>query len=185
MPAPARTSLDEIVAAGQEIVEAGGLDSLTMQKVAAAVGVKAPSLYKHVTNRGELIRLIVEAVLDDLGRALEASVTGEDAKEDLVSLAGAFRRFAHNHPETYRTAFAPMPEEWSPEPSAFRAAADAVLRTSASLAGEEHALEAARLVTAWAHGFMTMELSGAFRIGGDLERAFEFGIEHLADALST
>ena len=50
--------------------------------------------------------------------------------------------------------------------------------------GPEHALEAARTVVAWAHGFITMELAGAFSLGGDIDRAYAFGIERLAAALT-
>lgn len=46
---------------------------------------------------------------------------------------------------------------------------------AASLAGPEHALESARLVVAWAHGFVSMELAGAFRLGGNVDTAFALG----------
>lgn len=184
MPTPARTSLDEIVDAGREILEAEGLDGLTMQRVARSVGVRAPSLYKRVAGRGELIRLIVEAVVADLGGILDESVNGIDPKDDLRALAHAFRRFAHDHPESYRLIFASMPVEWRPKSAVFVAASDAVLRTTAAIAGPERALEAARLVTAWAHGFLTMELAGAFRIEGNLEDAFAFGVDRLGEAIS-
>ena len=51
MPTPSRTSTAEIVAAGRAILEAEGFEGLTMQRVAAAVGVRAPSLYKRVDGR--------------------------------------------------------------------------------------------------------------------------------------
>ena len=40
-----------------------------MQRVAAAVGVRAPSLYKRVDGRGELVRLITIDVADGPLRA--------------------------------------------------------------------------------------------------------------------
>lgn len=184
MPAPARTSLDEIVAAGRDLVDTEGVDGLTMGAVAAAVGVKAPSLYKHVSSRADLVRLIAEAVVAELGVSLESSVHGTDAELDLASLAQAFRAFAHSRPQAYRLVFSPLPEEWRPGRDALAAASEPVLRTVQALAGPEHALDGARLVTAWAHGFMTMELAGAFRLDGDLDRAFSFGIERLAASLS-
>ena len=59
-----------------------------------------------------------------------------------------------------------------------------MVRIAAELAGPEHALEAARTLTAWASGFVAMELAGAFRMGGDVDAAFEFGVERIADALA-
>ncbi|WP_433133439.1 TetR-like C-terminal domain-containing protein [Micromonospora sp. CA-240977] len=60
----------------------------------------------------------------------------------------------------------------------------AVLRVAGNLAGEAHALDAARTLTAWANGFISMELAGAFKLGGDIDKAYEFGIARLADALA-
>ncbi len=59
-----------------------------------------------------------------------------------------------------------------------------VLRAAAEVAGPEHALEAARTFTAWAHGFITMELAGAFNLGGDVDAAFDYGVERLSRALA-
>ncbi|HBF81970.1 MAG TPA: TetR family transcriptional regulator, partial [Streptomyces sp.] len=46
------------------------------------------------------------------------------------------------------------------------------------------ALDAARLVTAWATGFIEMEISGAFRLGGDVDRAFEYGLAGVRRAVA-
>ena len=184
MPTPSRTSLTEIVAAGLAIVESEGVEGLTMQKVSAAVGVRAPSLYKRVAGRGALLRLVAQTVLENLGESLDSVVTGLDPEADLRALALAFRDFALEQPGAYRLLFAPLPEDWSPDQEEFEAVVQPVLRTTEALVGPERALDAARLVTAWAHGFLTMELAGAFRMSGDLDEAFDFGIERLAAALS-
>jgi AcrR family transcriptional regulator len=184
MPAPSRTSLSEIVAAGLAIVEADGVEGLTMQKVSAAVGVQAPSLYKRVAGRGALLRLIAETVLEDLAESLGSVATGLDPKADLRALALAFRAFARSQPGAYRLLFAPLPEDSVPDQEMFVAASLPVLRTTEALVGPERALDAARLVTAWAHGFLTMELAGAFRMSGDLDEAFDFGVERLTVSLT-
>lgn len=154
-----------------------------MQAVAAAVGVRAPSLYKHVPGRSDLIRLITDSVLDDLGFALASAVGGDPAR-DLAAQARAFRRFAHDHPGAYRLVFAPLPDESRPDRERLVAASRPVLDTVQALVGDSDALDAARLVTAWAHGFLTMELSGAFRLDGDVDRAFEWGLARLIASLT-
>ncbi|MDV3220794.1 TetR/AcrR family transcriptional regulator [Intrasporangium sp.] len=183
MPTPARTSRTEIVNAARSIVEASGVDGLTMQRVATTVGVKAPSLYKHVRNRDALVRLVVEDVARELTTTLDAAVGSGEPTADLRSLAEALRAFAHANPGVYGLLFAQVPTDARPDRDQLARTSAAVLRTTTALAGPDLALEAARTVVAWAHGFISMELAGAFRLGGDLDRAYAFGIERLGAAL--
>jgi AcrR family transcriptional regulator len=184
VPAPERTSLDAIVAAGREVLEADGLAGLTMQAVAVRVGVRAPSLYKRVAGRDDLVRLVTAATVEALGARLAAVPHSGDPRRDLAELAGALRSFAHAAPAGYGLIFAPGPAAARPDPAALARASAPVLRVAADLAGPERALEAARTVTAWAHGFCSMELAGAFTLGGDIDDAFAFGVARLADALA-
>lgn len=59
-----------------------------------------------------------------------------------------------------------------------------MLRIARDLAGEEDALSAARLLTAWAVGFVQMELAGAFQLGGELDEAFEYGLRGVERAIT-
>jgi AcrR family transcriptional regulator len=174
MPAPERTSLAGIVAAGRDVLETGGPARLTMQAVAERVGVRAPSLYKRVRDRGALLGLVAAATTDDLTHRLAAT------DGSLASLAHTYRSFARERPEGFRLILsAPTDVD-----AAARASAP-VLRVAAELAGPDQALEAARLLTAWVTGFLTMELAGSFRLEGDLDRAFTYGLERLSVALRT
>lgn len=185
MPTPARTSLEGIVHAARAILEADGLDALTMERVARAVRVRPPSLYKRVTSRGELVRLVVEDVAAQLADEVGGAPRSGDPRRDLRVLAEAYRAFAHANPGSYAAIFSRLPEESRPDLATLAPANEAVLSATASLAGASRALEAARLVVAWAHGFVSLELAGAFRLGGDVDAAFEFGIERLTDALAS
>jgi AcrR family transcriptional regulator len=155
-----------------------------MQRVASAVGVKAPSLYKRVQNRDTLVRLVVESIARDLTDRLDAAASTGDPLEDLRSLANALRAYAHAHPVAYGLLFAQLPARARPDVEYLARASAAVVRTTTTLAGHDLALEAARTVVAWAHGFISMELGGAFRLGGDVDRAYAFGIERLGAALA-
>jgi AcrR family transcriptional regulator len=173
MPAQERTSLAEIVAAGRDLLEATGPSGLTMQAVAERVGVRAPSLYKRVRDRDALLGLIAAATVDELSQRMESS------DGTLAGLARSYRSFAHDRPEGFRLM---LSAERDAE-SLARSSAP-ILRAVEELAGSADVLEGARLVTAWATGFVIMELAGAFRLGGNLETAFEFGIVRLSAALS-
>lgn len=184
MPTPDRTSVDEIVQAGRDILESGGPAGLTMHAVAERVGVRAPSLYKRVRNRDDLLRLITRATVHDLGERLAAVEAGVDAHAELASMAHAIRAFAHTRPAGFALIFAPRTAAGGPDLESLSLAVAPVLRVASTLAGAEHSLEAARTLTAWAYGFISMELAGAFNLGGDVDRAYEFGISCLADALA-
>lgn len=171
MPTPDRTSLDAIVAAGRNILELSGPTGVTMQAVAERVNVKAPSLYKRVRNREELLRLIADATVDDLASRANAT-------DDFAELVRIFRTFAQQTPEGFRLIFT-----GNASTDALARSVDPVLRVARGLVGEALALEAARLIVAWATGFISMELAGAFRMGGDVDEAFEFGLERIAAAL--
>ncbi|MBN9178046.1 MAG: WHG domain-containing protein [Microbacterium sp.] len=172
MPTPPRASLAQIIDAGREIVEVSGPAGLTMQAVAERVGVRAPSLYKKVADRDALLRAVAGATLDDLSARLES--TGDD----LAALARVYRAFAHEHPEAFRLMSAvPMPVE------VLRRSADPLLRACTRIVGEADALDAARFAVAWVTGFLQMELAGAFRLGGDVDGAFEYGVRRLAVSL--
>ena len=185
MPTPDRTSLAEIVEAGRELLERDGIQGLTMQAVATRVGVRAPSLYKRVSNRDALVALVADATVRELGEAMDAAAgdPDRDARERLRDLARAARRFAHRRPVAFRLIFAPG-AELRLEPDSLARASASVVAVSAELAGEERALDAARTFTAWANGFVSMELSGAFRLGGDVDQAFEYGVDRIADAVA-
>ncbi len=182
MPAQSRTSIEEIVQAARAIVEAEGVDSLTMGAVATAVGVRGPSLYTRIRDRDDLVRRVSTAIAAELGVALREAVSG-DPEADLAAMANAYRRYALAHPRAYRLLFGPVPDAWRISDALNENMSSALLGTAAALAGEEHALEAARLVVAWAHGFVSMELAGAFRLGGDVDAAFAFAVRQIAGAL--
>ncbi|SFI20865.1 MULTISPECIES: TetR/AcrR family transcriptional regulator [Microbacterium] len=173
MPTPERTSLAAIVTAGRDLLEQGGPAAVSMRAVAERVGVKAPSLYKRVRDRDALLQLVAEATVDDLGERL----AGSDGS--LGGLARAFRDFAHARPEGFRLMYAV-----SGSAEALQRASEPVLRAARAAVGEEHALDAARLLTAWATGFLSMELAGAFRLGGSVDEAFAYGLARLEEVLA-
>lgn len=183
-PARARTSNDEIVAAGRALLEAGGLDAVTMQAVAERVGVRAPSLYKRYPSRAALVAAMGESALDDLAGLMAPLSTNPDPAAGLRSVAAAYRSFAHRHPRAFELLAMNLPPESRPSAERNAAASAPLLVLAERLVGPGQALEAARLLTAFANGFVSMELNGSFRLGGDVDEAFRYGVDVLVDALA-
>lgn len=180
MPAPAQTSNEQIVTAARALLERDGPSGLTMAGVAAAVGVRAPSLYKRVRDRDHLLRLVLDGVAAEMATELAAAPEAEDPVDALHRMAGVYRRFAHANPVSYSLLIGPSPGSGD---RAHRSS-DAVLAVMTAIVGPDDALLAARTVTAWAHGFISMELSGAFQLGGDLEAAWTYGIHAIVSGLA-
>lgn len=63
---PARFTLAEVVTAGLSVVASGGLDALSMRRVASELGVGAMTLYTYVPGRTELIDLMVDRAYSEL-----------------------------------------------------------------------------------------------------------------------
>jgi AcrR family transcriptional regulator len=182
-PAPSRTSTDAIVGAARRILESGGVDAVTMRSVAEVVGVKGPSLYKRLPDRAALLRAVADSVVEDLARTMSRAVETADPRADLRASAVAYRAFVHDNPNGYRLLFTDLADA-NPEASSLAALGAPVVDAMTRLIGPTDALEGARTFVAWAHGFVSMELAGAFRLGGDLDAAYAFGIDAILAGVS-
>ena len=93
-PKPA-LSLARIVDAGVRIADAEGLDAVSMGRVAAELKAAPMSLYRHVSSKDELIKLMVDAAWDDSPGSL---LSGENWRAGLSRWAWAMRAALRRHP---------------------------------------------------------------------------------------
>jgi AcrR family transcriptional regulator len=156
-----------IVSAARQILEREGLDSLAMRRLGDAVGIRAPSLYKHFPDKGAVEVALINDGFEEIARSYEAALAnGEDS---LVELAKAYRTFARLHPDLYRLMTAgPLPRERL-RPGVEARAAAPLVRT----VGDP---DLARAVWAFAHGMVTLELDGRFPPDADLDAAWAAGL---------
>ena len=186
MPAPSRTSRGAIVAAARALLEEEGLDGVVMTAVAERVGVRGPSLYKHVADRAALIRAVGNAVTADLRATLDQSMASGDAAADLRAFAHGYRVFVLANPNGYGLLFAHLEPNLQPDMAAVADLGRPIVAAVDRLVGDDGvgALEAARTFVAWAHGFVSLELAGGFRMGGDLDAAYATGIDVILAGIS-
>ena len=155
-----------------------------MNDVASAVGIRAPSLYGRFANRAELVAAVELSLWRELGDALSRAPRRSRPVATLTELARAYRAFAKANPEEYALMFDPRSER-SAEATRARAASLApAMPFLGALVGDAAALGAARVLTPFLHGFVSMELADAFRLGGGIDEAFENGVATILAGLT-
>ena len=157
----------EIVAVARELLEAEGPDGLSMRRIAERIGIRAPSIYKHLPDKQALESALVSAAFEEWAEVAEAALA--QSGDRLTAIARAYRAYAVRHPHLYRLMteralardrLAPGVEE--------RAAAPIV-----TAVGDP---DGARAMWAFAHGMTILELNGRFPPDADLDAAWERGI---------
>jgi AcrR family transcriptional regulator len=159
----------QIIGAARVLLEAVGSEGLTMRRLADELGIRAPSLYKHIDGRPALELALVEIGLDETGQAMHAAVEGSSG-DPVGDLLRAYRAMGSANPELYRLITAgsfpragllPGLEAWAGEPF-FVAVGEPYL---------------AQALWSFAHGALTLELDQRFADGSDLDRTWHAGTE--------
>jgi AcrR family transcriptional regulator len=149
----------EILDVAERLLTAEGLPALTMRRVADEMGIRAPSLYKHVRSKEDIEAGLQERALVSMAKALAPA-------RDLAALAAAYRSWALSHPQLYTLATNGPLHRDRLSPGVEAAAAAPVV---AAVGGDEHR---ARALWALAHGLVTLELAGRFPPEADLDRTW-------------
>jgi AcrR family transcriptional regulator len=79
----------KVLAAALEIVDSHGLAELTMRRLGQHLGVEAPSLYKHIDGKADILDGITGLVYDEI---------------EFASEAGSFRERVHRYSQSFRQA---------------------------------------------------------------------------------
>lgn len=106
--AQARTPLsqDTIVEAALHILETDGYDGLSMRRVAAELNTGAASLYAHVANKDELLKLVIDRVFDNVEFP---EPDPEHWVEQVREMMRGTRRILQGHPGIARAMLGQVP----------------------------------------------------------------------------
>jgi AcrR family transcriptional regulator len=165
----------EIVAAARELLEAEGPGGLSMRRLADRLGIRAPSIYKHLPDKRALENALISDGFEEQAPAFEAALATDDP---LGAIATVYRRFAREHPHLYRLMTErPLQRERLKPGVEDRAAAPVV----EAVGGD---VDSARALWAFAHGMTILELNGRFPPGADLDAAWRRGLDAFRPRLS-
>jgi len=173
-----RAGLDAatVVAAGAALADEVGFPALSMGQLAERVGVRTPSLYKHVAGQDDLNRRIAALALAEAGDAVGAAIQGYAGRAALAAAAHAFRDFVLTHPGRYAATIGVEPTG-PDDPIALAGlrlldSFTAVLRSyDVAPAETDHALRALR---SFFHGFATLQSANGFQWSADVDESFEW-----------
>jgi AcrR family transcriptional regulator len=158
----------EIVDAARELLEEEGPEGLSMRRIADRIGIRAPSIYKHLPDKQALEAALMSAAFEELADEFEAAIAGAD--DPIAAIARAYRDYAAQHPHLYRlTTEWPLPRELLTPGVEDRAARPLV----EAVDGDR---DAARALWAFAHGMTILELNGRFPPDAELDAAWARGI---------
>jgi AcrR family transcriptional regulator len=172
MPAAASTQLSprarEIVAAARELLEQEGVKGLSMRRIAVRLGIRAPSIYKHLPDKEAVEAALISDGMAEWAELCEAAI--RDGGDALVSFGSAYRSFARSHPHLYRLMTErPLPRELLTPGVEERAA-----RPLVEAVGDDPDL--GRALWAFAHGMVILELNDRFPGDADLDAAWRRGL---------
>jgi AcrR family transcriptional regulator len=166
-------SRSSVVDAAAELADEAGWERLTLAALAARLGVRLPSLYKHIDSLDGLRRDVAVLAVTQLGAVMSAAAIGRAGGDALRAVAAAYRDYGRRHPGRYAaTVRAPAADD-----AEHTAAAETVLRVVLAvlagygLAGTD-AIDATRALRAALHGFVALEAGGGFGMPADVDRSY-------------
>lgn len=173
-----------VVEEAERMVDDLGTEGLTLAALAERLGVRQPSLYKHIEGVAALRRAIAIRAVSEMTETLGRAAIGRSRGDAIMAMAGAYRDWARAHPGRYQASqAAPVPgdADWEKVGAEFVQMLADVL-SGFGLAGED-AIDAIRGLRSALHGFVSLEAAGAFLMPLDIDRSFRRLVEALVAAL--
>jgi AcrR family transcriptional regulator len=172
---------DDVVASAAGLADEIGYSAVTMGLLADRLGVRPPSLYKHVGGLADLQHRVAALAMTELGEVIRDAVQGRAGLDALAGLMSAVRAYVTAHPGRYTATIGAEPAgPGDPLAVAGTRVIDsitAVLRGyGVGDADMDHAL---RTVRSTLHGFAMLEASRGFQWEADPDESFAWMIRFI------
>jgi AcrR family transcriptional regulator len=170
-----------VTEAGAALADEIGFDRLSMGLLAERLGVKTPSLYKHVASQADLAHRIAVLAMNEIADAIRDATQGRAGRDALVAGAQAMRRWVLDHPGRYAAGNVARPtgpdDPLIPGVNRVLASWAAMLHGYRLIPDEE--IHALRMLRSSLHGFATLEAIGSFQIDADVDDSFTWMIDFI------
>lgn len=93
------------------IIEADGIENLSMREVSRRLGVSHQAPYKHFASRDHILAELLKRAFAEFAQHLDSRPTAEDPHADLAAMGRAYLQYAAQNPLQYRLMFGtPLPD---------------------------------------------------------------------------
>ncbi len=175
---PRKHRLDSatVVQAAVELVEAEGLEALSLGRLAKQLDVQTPSLYNHVAGLPGLYRELALLSTRELGERMGAAAIGKSGSAAVLAMAEAYRGYVKDHYGLYMTGLRSSGQQ-TPIDVELQAAQERVVQIALAVVAswglqDDDALHAVRGLRSIIHGFATLEVAGGFGLPLDCDESF-------------
>lgn len=165
------------------MADAAGTE-VSLAELAAALGVRTPSLYNHIAGQAELRREMALLGLQELRDRMMRAAVGKSGDDALLAVARTYRDFGRKRPGVYATTLRAVDAadaelvEVSDEVLAVLVAVMASYCLDA-----DSAIHAIRGLRSMLHGFVSLEAAGGFGMPLQLDESFEFAMSSYMNGL--
>jgi AcrR family transcriptional regulator len=174
-----------VTEAGAALVDEIGFASLSMGLLAERLGVRTPSLYKHVSSQADLAHRIAVLAMTEVSEAIRDAIGGRAGRDALAAGAQAMRMYVREHPGRYAAGNAARPA--GPDDPLIPADGRVVASWAAMLRGyrldSSQEIHALRMLRSSLHGFATLEAADGFQIDTDVDDSFTWMIDFIDHGL--
>lgn len=176
---------DVLVREAAALADEGGLVALSLTALADRVGVRPPSLYKHVGGLDDLRRRLARRGLAEAGTAMATAIASREGLPALRALAAAYRSFVRTRPGLYAaTVRAPAGDDEELHAAAAATAPLLELVHGYGITDPDEVVHAARTVRSALHGFADLESAGGFGLPASVDQSHDRLVEGLDAALT-
>ncbi len=177
---------ERVVEEAATLADEVGLGRLTLAALAERLGVRQPSLYKHIDSMAGLQRSMSLQSQRELGEVLARAAVGRSGAYAIRAMSYADRDWARQHPARYEASHL-TPEPGDAESEAIALATIQIIAdvlAAYQLEGDD-AVDAIRAFRATLHGFVSLEAQGGFALAASIDRSFERLVRGFTTALES
>ena len=172
---------DDVLAAAAELSDEIGFPGLTMGVLAGRLGVRTPSLYKHVDGLADVRHGLATLAMTQLGDRIRDALQGTAGLDALTGLLTATRAYVTQHPGRYMATTGA--EFTGPDDPLLAASGRVIESIAAVLRGygisEGEMTHAIRTIRCTFHGFAALQAAHGFQWTGDPDESFRWMIQFL------